>query len=258
MHIHSEGRGPDIVLIHGWALSGEVFAPLLERLRAHCTVHVVDLPAHGRSRDDITPLRLPFVVSAIAAATPPAVWCGWSLGGLFALHAAATLPQVRGLAMMASTPRFVRADDWPHAAQPALLTTLRDDLAADYAGTVERFIALDLIGQERDPDLRALRTRLLQAPPPPLRALDEGLQLLQKADLRAALRNLPVPSLWMAGHRDRLVSPQAMRAASELAPAAQMQVIAHAGHAPFLGQADIVAGLLQRFVADPAATDGGQ
>ncbi|WP_313465623.1 alpha/beta fold hydrolase, partial [Stenotrophomonas sp.] len=107
MHIDVTGHGPDLVLIHGWALQGGVFAPLVQRLADRFTLHLVDLPGHGHSRDDSTPLRLPHVVNAIAAATPSAVWCGWSLGGLFALHAAATLPKVRGLAMIAATPRFV-------------------------------------------------------------------------------------------------------------------------------------------------------
>ncbi len=70
MHIDVTGRGPDLVLIHGWALQGGVFAPLVQRLADQFTLHLVDLPGHGHSRDDTTPLRLPFVVSAIAAATP--------------------------------------------------------------------------------------------------------------------------------------------------------------------------------------------
>ena len=117
MHIHVTGTGPALVLIHGWALHGGIFAPLVQRLSPHFQLHVVDLPGHGFSRDDDTPLRLPYLVNAIAAATPPAVWCGWSLGGLVALHAAATLPQVRGLAMLAATPRFVRDNDWPDAVE---------------------------------------------------------------------------------------------------------------------------------------------
>ncbi len=51
----------------------------------------------------------------IAAATPRALWLGWSLGGLVALRAALDYPaNVRGLVMIASSPRFVSAPDWPH------------------------------------------------------------------------------------------------------------------------------------------------
>lgn len=262
MRIDVVGQGPDLVLIHGWALQGAVFEPLVQQLAAHCTLHVVDLPGHGGSRGDTTPLRLPFVVNAIAAATPPAVWCGWSLGGLFALHAAATLPKVRGLAMIASTPRFVRAPEWPHGMEETVLEQFGTDLATAFATTVDRFLALDMLGT--DPRgapataLRGLRQRLIDAGAPPPVALQQTLHLLTRTDLRGSLPGLARPSLWMAGQRDRLVPPAAMQAAAALAPAAQMLTIAHGGHAPFLGHAEAVAAALQQFVAGLSPADGGQ
>ncbi len=253
LHIDVVGSGPALVLIHGWALHGGVFAPLVERLSAQFELHLVDLPGHGHSREDATPLRLPFVVSAIAAATPPAVCCGWSLGGLFALHAAATLPGVRGLAMVAATPRFVRGEDWPHAVEPSVFAQFGQDLAQDYRGTLERFLALDAMGSEHArQELRTLRAMLVERGEPAPRALQEGLRLLENTDLRGALPSLPVPSLWLAGKRDRLVSPQAMQAAAALAPRSTLHVVAQGGHAPFLGHTDEVAAQLQHFVASLA------
>ena len=51
MHIETLGSGPDLVLIHGWAMHGGVFAPLLRELSAHFECHVVDLPGHGLSEE---------------------------------------------------------------------------------------------------------------------------------------------------------------------------------------------------------------
>lgn len=250
MHIEVIGSGPALVLIHGWALHGGVFAPLVERLSAQFELHLVDLPGHGNSRDDATPLRLPFVVSAIAGATPPAVWCGWSLGGLFALYAAATLPKVRGLAMIAATPCFVRGESWPHAVETAVFEQFGQDLAQDYRGTLERFLALDAMGSEHArQELRTLRAALVARGEPTPQALQEGLRLLEHTDLRGALPGLPVPSLWLAGQRDRLVPARAMQAAAALAPRSSVHVVAHGGHAPFLGHTDEVATQLQHFVA---------
>ncbi len=250
MHIEVTGHGPALVLIHGWALHGGIFAPLVERLAAHCQLHIVDLPGHGHSRDDGTPLKLPYVVSAIAAATPPAVWCGWSLGGLFALHAAATLPQVRGLAMIAATPRFVRDGDWPHAVEPSVFGQFGRDLEQDYRGTLERFLALDVMGsQHARSELRTLREALVERGEPAPRALQEGLALLERSDLRGALQTVAKPSLWLAGQRDRLVPAQALHDAATLAPHARAHTVEGGGHAPFLGHADLVADRLQQFVA---------
>lgn len=54
MHIDVIGQGPALVLLHGWALHGGVFAPLVERLSPHFQLHLVDLPGHGFSRQDPT------------------------------------------------------------------------------------------------------------------------------------------------------------------------------------------------------------
>lgn len=241
MHIQTLGSGPDLVLIHGWALHGGVFAPLAERLAPRFRLHLVDLPGHGYSRDPEEPLDLAGVASAIAARTPPAVWLGWSLGGLFALRAAATLPTVRGLVMVAATPRFVRGPDWPHAVEPEVFGRFGEELARDYAGTLDRFIALDTLGSEHGrAELKALRALLNERGEPDPAALLEGLRLLDASDMRRALPGLQVPSLWLGGRRDRLVDPRGMAEAAALAPRSRFVEVAGAAHAPFLGHAGLV------------------
>lgn len=248
MHIETLGSGPDLVLIHGWALHGGVFAPLAECLAPRFRLHLVDLPGHGFSRDPEQALDLAGVASEIAARTPPALWLGWSLGGLFALRAAAALPTVRGLVMVAATPRFVRAPDWPHAVEPLVFTRFGEDLAGDYAGTLDRFIALDTLGSEHGrSELKTLRALLHARGEPDPAALHEGLRLLEESDLRRALPGLRVPSLWLAGRRDRLVDPRGMAAAAALAPAARYVELQAAAHAPFLGHADAVAAEIVAF-----------
>ncbi|MCR6686206.1 pimeloyl-ACP methyl ester esterase BioH [Pseudoxanthomonas sp.] len=248
MHIETHGQGPDLVLIHGWALHGGVFAPLVQRLAPRFRLHLVDLPGHGHSRDPDENLDLPAVVSAIAARVPPAIWLGWSLGGLFALRAAATLPTVRGLAMVAATPRFVRGPDWPHAVEASVFARFGEDLGRDYAGTLDRFIALDTLGSEHGrAELKTLRTLLHARGEPDPAALRAGLALLDGSDLRRSLPGLRVPSLWLAGGRDRLVDPKGMAAAAARAPEARFVELAGAGHAPFLGHVDAVAAELAAF-----------
>ena len=249
MHIETLGSGPDLVLIHGWALHGGVFAPLAARLAPRYRLHLVDLPGHGFSRGAATPLELAAVASEIASRTPPAVWLGWSLGGLFALRAAATLPTVRGLGMVAATPRFVRAADWPHAVGPEVFARFGEELASDYAGTLDRFIALDTLGSEHGrAELKTLRALLHARGEPDPQALQAGLALLESCDLRRSLPGLRVPSLWLAGRRDRLVDPRGMAQAASLAPRARFVELAAAAHAPFLGHLDAVAAELAGFV----------
>ncbi|MFC7301069.1 pimeloyl-ACP methyl ester esterase BioH [Cognatiluteimonas weifangensis] len=254
MYVEVVGRGPPLVLLHGWAMHGGVFAPLLARLRARHTVHVVDLPGHGRSRDCAVPLQLQPCVAAIAATVPVAPWCGWSLGGLFALHAASTLPQrVPALALLCASPRFVRGADWRYGVSAEIFGDFAAGLRADYRATLERFVALEAFGAEHAREaIRALREELFAQGAPSAAVLADGLALLQTADLRPALPQLRVPSLWLAGRRDRLVDARAMAAAAALTPGAAWHVFEHAGHAPFLTHADALAARLAAFLDTPA------
>lgn len=249
LRIETCGSGPPLVLVHGWALHGGVFAPLVERLAPRFELHLVDLPGHGRSRDSAVPLTLQACVDAICAATPPAAWLGWSLGGLFALKAAAASGQVRALAMVASMPRFTTAPDWPHAVGPTVFARFGTDLAQDYRGTLERFIALDTLGsQHGQAELRTLRQMLYAHGEPTAAALQAGLGLLGRTDLRHTLPGLDVPSLWIAGARDRLAHPRGMRAAAARAPRSSFVEIPGGGHAPFLGHPDQVEAALRPFL----------
>jgi pimeloyl-[acyl-carrier protein] methyl ester esterase len=161
--------------------------------------------------------------------------------------------------MLCATPRFVRDASWPYGADDALVHQLATDLETDYHATLERFLALEAMGSA-DPraELRHLRTLVFARGEPDLRVLQEGIRLLETSDLRAALPGLSVPSVWLAGRRDRLVPPPAMRwAAAQCGRAlphdnllpGTFHEIPQAGHAPFFGHAEAVAQALQPLLA---------
>lgn len=249
LHIETHGSGPTpLVMIHGWAMHGGILAPLVEALASDYTMYVVDLPGHGYSVDCDVPLEPLACARAIAEATPPAIWLGWSLGGLVALTAALDAPgAVRAVVPMCSTPCFVRSDDWPYGNDAAMVRKLAADLDADYRLTVERFIALEAMGSA-DPraETRRLKDEAFSRGEPDPRVLMEGIELLESADLRPRLGELTQPSLWIAGHRDRIVHPDAMRWSANAA-GGDFVDIAHAGHAPFIGHAAAVADALKQF-----------
>jgi pimeloyl-[acyl-carrier protein] methyl ester esterase len=256
LSIATRGEGPDLVLIHGWAMHGGIFAPLSERLADHFRLHLVDLPGHGHSREftagDLDPQRL---AARIAARTPDAMWLGWSLGGLIALRAALDFPrQVRGLIEIAASPRFVASADWTHALPPSVFREFGDALGGAFRPTIERFLALETLGSAHAQDeLRELRQHVFERGEPSSDALRAGLDLLDRSDFRDALGVLAVPSLWIAGRRDRIVPPAALRwAATHCARGEFLEL--SAGHAPFLSHADAVAGAILQFARRGAAT----
>ncbi len=246
LHIETHGRGNvPVVILHGWAMHGGMMEPLVEALADRCTMHVVDLPGHGYSRDSTLPLEPSACAQAIAERTPAAIWVGWSLGGLIAMTGALEHPQhVRALGVIDGTPKFSRGEDWPHGSDPKLVRQLALDLETDYHATLERFIALEAMGSP-DPraELRHLRSLMFTRGEPDMRVLQEGIRILETTDRRADLATLSVPNVWIAGHRDRLVPPPAMAWSAGQAQGTYEE-IAHAGHAPFFGYAGQVANAL--------------
>lgn len=255
LHVDVIGDGPPLVLLHGWAMHGGIFAPLVEALREHHRLHVVDLPGHGHNRDCGVPLQLDAFARAVLEVVPDAPWCGWSLGGLIGLHAASHYPErIPALAMLCATPKFVVAGDWPQGMPREVFAGFANGLRDDWRGTIDRFIALEAFGSDHmREELKMLRDAVLARGEPAPHVLAEGLGVLETSDLRDVLPTLRMPSLWIGGRRDRLVNPQAMQASAGIAPDARYVQVEHAGHAPFLTHAEEVAQALRGFLAEQGA-----
>ncbi len=236
----TQGRGPDIVLLHGWGLHSGIWETVVAALATRSRVTCIDLPGHGRSARMMLADDLITVAEQLAAAAPaPAIWLGWSLGGLLALQLALTAPRlVRGLVVVAGSPRFVRADDWPHAIEDSVLQEFSRALDEEYETTLGRFLALQVRGSaDAGATLRALRARMLEQDAPRPAALRSGLKLLRESDLRARLNDIVCPTQFIFGARD-LLAPAAIREGlTRLMPAARCAVIDGAGHAPFVSHA---------------------
>ena len=255
LYTQTSGTGPALILIHGWSLHGGIWEQLVPLLEPHFRVTCVDLPGHGRSdwRGEET---LDAMVDAVLSVAPAeAAWLGWSLGGLVAARAALMAPaRVSALVEMASTPCFVRKPGWQSAMLPALLDTFAAELAEDYVRTLNRFLALQVRGSDGASEvLKTLRALMLVHGEPNPEGLRAGLEVLRTADLRDSLGAVECPVLLLAGERDTLVPVNAVQASSELFRDAQLQVVAGAGHAPFIAQPEMVAGLITGFLCEDVA-----
>lgn len=207
----------DLVLLPGWSLPTQVFDDLLAQLPAHVRAWPVELPAGNSVRA--------IAAAALERAPAHAVWCGFSLGGMVALQAALLAPQrVTALCLLATSPSFVARHGWPHAMPADALTAFAAGLDTNAADTLARFDALQTRGSTTArADLRRLRQWRASGTPAALR---DGLQALQDADLRADVRRLSCPSIWIFGANDALV-PVAVAAQTG---AAHSVVLEHTNH----------------------------
>jgi pimeloyl-[acyl-carrier protein] methyl ester esterase len=222
----------------------------MKLLTAHFHVILVDLPGHGRSMPLLRGERLEGVAEAVATVAPSrAFWLGWSLGGLVALQVAIShLAQVSKLVLVASTPRFTKASDWPNAIAPEILANFSEALQKDIAGTLRRFVLLQTQSGERTKEVT--RTLLAHINPYGLSndGLNAGLVLLRDSDLRVNLSAVCCPTLAIMGQQDALVPMSVGEWMSTQLPQGQVCTIAGAGHAPFLSHPQAFWDILRSFL----------
>ena len=56
VYVERAGRGPDLVMVHGWGMNGAVFDAVGRELAQHFRVHILDLPGYGLSAEPATTL----------------------------------------------------------------------------------------------------------------------------------------------------------------------------------------------------------
>jgi pimeloyl-[acyl-carrier protein] methyl ester esterase len=232
LHSETAGNGPDLVLLHGWGMHSGIWGEWLGYLRRCFRVTLVDLPGHGRSDLEQCYDLNCWAEAVLAVAPARAWWVGWSLGGLVALAAAEQAPvRLRGLVLLAATPRFVAGGDWKSAVSAEVFRGFAQNLEDDSQRALARFLALQVRGAEQGSNtLRRLRSGLRSRPAADPQALRIGLDFLQWADLRRTMSELDLPLFWLLGERDTLVPARLAREISLDGGA----LIAGAGHAPFL------------------------
>lgn len=253
LYMEEQGRGPDLLLLHGWGLHGGVWDTLMPRLTPHFRVTRLDLPGHGRSRHVAMPDSLPGLATLVTAAAPEdAVWLGWSLGGLVALRAALDGPErLRGLVLANATPRFITGPDWPEAMPPETLAEFAAGLVQDYQGILQRFLSLQVRGDEAAREsLRDLRAALFAHGEPDAHALATGLELLRSSDLRGECSNVKIPTLVLAGGYDRLTPPAAGEFLARHIPGARWHSFPKSAHAPFISLPEAFTEALLGFMCD--------
>ncbi len=255
MRLHTEvsGEGPDLVLLHGWSMNSAIWKTFTEHLGTGVRLTCIDLPGHGLS--PFTPAWRSldaWAEACLRVAPPGALWVGWSLGAMLSLAAARRAPaSVSGVVSIAGTPRFVQTDQWPHAVAVGTLGQFNTSLREDYRNTMMRFLALQVQGgADARTTLRQLREGLAKRPEPNPEALDVGLGLLRRSDLRREIQDFRCPCLWLLGERDTLVPAAVAEDLRTLQPTSRVQVIRRAAHAPFLSRAAATAAPIREFLND--------
>jgi pimeloyl-ACP methyl ester carboxylesterase len=250
LHVERRGRGPSLVLSHGFGGSARNFRPQFRAFSDRHEVVVYDTRGHARSPAPLDPAEyteaelVGDLSRLVAGATAPVVLGGLSLGAYTALKAALADPgSIRGL-VLASYP----------STEPG---TARAEWALGFADAIDRD-GLDRAGEQFvwgpksrfDPEARALiRRGLLEHPAHALSAILRHVltQVSAPEALAPQLRTLDVPVLVIVGGDDTPALEPCRRLA-ELLPNAELSVVPGAGHVVNLGAPGAFNDLLGKFL----------
>ncbi len=250
-NIKSGDSGEHISLLHGWGFNAAIWQETAHALANNAQVNCIDLPGHGYSPMPSGDYNIETLANLIAETLPEqGHLIGWSLGGIIAMQIALRHPQkIKKLILVGSVARFVRDDDWRYAVSTEILQDFSDSLSNDIQQTLQRFIALQVMGSDESREILCKLRELMnsnQAPHPA--ALQGGLEILQEVDLRNQLSKITQSTLMIFGERDTLSRPKTARQMLPLLPNAQLAIINGAGHAPFLSHNQHFTNLIEQFI----------
>lgn len=195
-----------VALLHGWGMNAAAWDSLLATDHAHKLV-ALELPGHGKKQDEIMPASLDDLVQCMLSEAPEeAIWCGWSLGSMVAMRAAAIAPErVKGLILISPTPRFVKGENWEHGMATEVFQNFSASVAVDATTCLKRFTLLMFEGCENSRQKsRNYFQQLSSKGIASTAALKAGLDLLLHSDLRAELRLIEQPVYMLAGRQDAI------------------------------------------------------
>lgn len=239
VHCQCLGQGEDLVLIHGWAVSLAIWHPIVKRLSQNFRLHLIDLPGFGES-EMISPYTLDTLVATILKAVPnKAIWCGWSLGGLVATHAAYLHPdKVVKLIQVCSPIKFVSTHDWL-GIDTNVFDRFKIEIEQNPKKTLVRFINLQASGSySMKKDILVIKKQLCNEKIASKNALLAGLLLLNNADLRLEFSTISQACLSIFGRFDRLVPVKISVVTQKLLPHSQQVIFEHSSHTPFITEPD--------------------
>ena len=253
VRLHRWGAGPPVIFLHGWTMTGAIWAPVAGRLGAASLAP--DLPGHGGTTGHAPDMAggVSLLRDLIQAeGLHDATLVGWSLGALIGWRYLAQ--GGTGIARMVSldmSPRPLPAPGWDFAmrgqnADKAARGAAR--FRSDWPGAA-RAIAQ---GMFADPEGCAALTaieaeRLIRAQDP--MAMAAFWDSLTAEDLRDAIPAITVPLLAIHGAQSRVYPPATGAWIARTAPEGQARVLAGCGHAPHLEDPDAVAAAIQNVLA---------
>ncbi len=239
-----------LVLWHGWGMCPGIWDNLFNDWAPTVQADAPALPGY-RNTAALADCSLETMVDALLENQPtPFALCGWSLGGMAAMLAAAKYPEkISHLILVSTTPSFVQRPDWLTAVDANHLTKLTEAVRRDSKSALKKFISM--INQKDIHSSRIaceLTATSLASTQPSVDVLNAGLRLLRQTDLRLLAPTIRQPTLIIHGAHDPLMPISTAQWLEAHIPNAHLEIFAEAAHAPHLSDPQRFAALASNFI----------
>src|SRR5512132_2508545 len=181
-----------------------------------------------------------------AAGSTSAFVCGLSEGGPMSVLFSATYPdRTRGLILIGSNVRMLKAPDWPYGWTREHYEEFFEDVVENWGqGGLMNLFLPSFVGDERAKRLWARYQRMGASPSTARALLEANVQI----DVRDILPHVQVPTLVIHRTDERVVSVGNGRYMAEHIPGARLLEQPGEDHLPWLGDADGVLDAIEEFV----------
>jgi 2-succinyl-6-hydroxy-2,4-cyclohexadiene-1-carboxylate synthase len=247
LHAEVSGRGPRIVLVHGFAQNRNCWGPIAADLVRDHEVVRVDAPGHGGSSQFYAGLRTGARLIADQGGT--ATYVGYSMGARFVLHLALANPElVDRLVLIGGTAGIDDPDARAERKRndEAMATRLERDGLGPF---LDAWLAQPLFaGLTEEMQFRAERMEnTVEGLAESLRQAGTGSQ----DPLWARLERIDKPVLVVAGADDTKFRAEGARLVESIGANATLALVEGAGHAAHLEQPAHVLAVLREWLARP-------
>jgi len=220
-----------VLLVSGWAHGAEAMQPLAGAMADSHDVILLSLadPCINHSENGGISAYARGLCQHLDKLGRSAVIVGWSTGGIAAIEAAARYPQkVAGLVLLSATARFCLTEEYTAGVDPAVLRVMIRGLKRNPEAIIADFISQALYPVAIPAHEITRRTQ--RALKHGTGSLIEGIQYLERVDLREVLPAIASPCLIIHGSQDRIVPWQAAQYLVSKLPASNVEFLPSAGH----------------------------
>jgi pimeloyl-ACP methyl ester carboxylesterase len=247
------GKGPAVILVHGYPLDGAMWSGVARALSTQFRVLKPDLPGRGNTEAP-APAGIDgyadFLDTIVASLDGPVGLAGFSFGGYISLAYMKRRPEkVRALALVDS--RASADDEAGRAKRDETIAAVR---AGGVAPVLEampaKLLSPESFGRA---DLLERVQRIISRQKPETVEADLA-AMRDRPDSTGMLGGISIPTLVVVGERDVLTPPTDSEAMAAAIPGARLVTVPGAGHLTPMERPKAVAGALAEFFSPALAS----